>query len=148
MGAYYNQFGRGIGGISRGQPWTYGEHMTYKGLIVGAAINIHVPFGFTSGFKIYATNYGPNGVGGSMNQFLIGDCAHTTGTFGGVTGSINTSLVNGSQVFIGTSSGSILNPGVITTGAPFNVGDWIGIYVDGGTIVPCAIEGTLYLKIL
>ena len=150
MGSYYNTVGRAIDGVLRGYPSTYGEHMAYKGSIVGAAINMHVAAGIYQSFKIYAVNYGGITSPPPMPVALIG-------TYSGTdlfTGSLrNTSNSSWGSVHTGFGSGGGAASGPLidySTGAPIAIqpGDWIGIYIDSGSIPPrCVIEGTLYVKI-
>ena len=153
MGSYWNTWNTGINAVSRGRPFTYGEHMAYKGSIVGAAINMHVAAGINQSFKIYAVNYG--GITfpvppAAMPVALIGNYSGTnlfTGSLRNTSNSSSGSVHTGFGSGGGAASGPLIDS---STGAPIAIqpGDWIGIYIDSGSIPPrCVIEGTLYVKI-
>jgi hypothetical protein len=138
MGAFYNAFGRAIGTSGRvtaTEGFSYAAFMPNKGEIVGGAINFTIAPNAPS-YKIYAANYNIRNSAGA--NFLTDGQA----LIGTLPSNPTLSYVPGSESDWGllTQNGNPLL---------FDIGDYIGIYVDtGGSLGEIAVEGTLYIKLI
>jgi len=139
MGAFYNAFGRALGTsgrVARGEGFSYAAFMPNKGEIVGGSINVTIAPNAAS-YKIYAANYNI-GISAPGANFLTDGQA----LIGALPSNPTLSYIAGSESDWGllTSNGNPLL---------FDIGDYIGIYVDtGGFAGEIAVEGTLYIKLI
>ncbi len=138
MGAFYNAFGRALGTsgrVTQGEGFSYAAFMPNKGEIFGGAVNVTIAPNAGS-YKIYAANYNIRNSAGA--NFLTDGQA----LIGALPSNPTLSYIAGSESDWGllTSSGNPLL---------FDIGDYIGIYVDtGGSLGEIAVEGTLYIKLI